>query len=331
MCGFFIGSRCLGMSEPCFIIAEAGVNHNGEVDLAEQLIEVAADAGADAVKFQTFKADKVVTAYAEKAAYQKKTTSASESQYDMIKRLELKAQDFKHLAKYAKSKNILFLSSPFDKASVDLLADLDVPAFKVASGEITNVDLLRHIARKGRPILLSTGMSTLGDIERALNLIQHSGTSDIILLHCTTNYPAQPAELNLRAIKTLKYAFALPVGFSDHSVGIAASIAAVALGACAIEKHITISKELPGPDHQASSEPAQFKEMVEAVRNVEQALGDGVKRPTRSEEETITVARRSIVAKADIPKGTVITEDMLEVKRPGTGISPQRFEDLKHE
>ena len=331
MCGFFIGSRRVGTNEPCFIIAEAGVNHNGDVHLAEQLIEVAADAGADAIKFQTFTADKVVTANADKAAYQKKTTSASESQYDMIKRLELSAQDFKHLATYAKNKNIVFLSSPFDKESVDFLDDLNVPAFKVASGEITNVDLLRYIARKGRPILLSTGMSSLGDIEQALNDVRQSGASDVMLLHCTTNYPAQPAELNLRAIDTLRHAFALPVGFSDHSVGITASIAAVVLGACVIEKHVTISRELPGPDHKASAEPAQFREMVEAIRYVEHALGDGVKRPTRSEEETKMVARRSIVAKADIPKGTVITEDMLDVKRPGTGIPPRRFEDMKYE
>jgi N-acetylneuraminate synthase len=311
-----------------FIIAEAGVNHNGDINLAKKLIGAAKDAGADAVKFQTFKAEKVVIKNAEKAEYQKETTGIGESQYDMIKKLELTEYDFKELAEYAKKKGILFLSSPFDKGSVDLLDGLDVPAFKIASGEITNFTLLKYIAKKEKPIILSTGMSTLGEVEDALNVIRSEGVEKVILLHCVSNYPARIEDVNLGAMETLKQAFKIPVGFSDHTLGITASIAAVALGACVIEKHFTLDRNLPGPDHKASLEPDELKEMIKGIRNVEKALGDGIKRPTKDEVAIKRVARRSIVARVDIHRGTIITEDMLDVKRPGMGIEPKYIERI---
>jgi N-acetylneuraminate synthase/N,N'-diacetyllegionaminate synthase len=307
-----------------FIIAEAGVNHNGDIKLAKKLINVAKDAGADAVKFQTFKAKDVVTQNAEKAEYQKETIGEG-SQYDMIKKLELTEEDFRELADYAKEKDILFLSSPFDTESVDLLDEMNVPAFKVASGEITNFPLLKHIAKKEKPIILSTGMATLGEVEEALNVIRNEGVKDVILLHCVSNYPAKIEDVNLRAMETLKQAFKIPVGFSDHTLGITVPIAAVASGACVIEKHFTLDRNLPGPDHKASLEPNELKELVKAIRDVERSLGDGLKRPTKTEEEIKKVARRSIVAKVDILKGTIIAEDMLDVKRPGTGIEPKHL------
>ena len=317
-----IADKIIGEGEPCFIIAEAGVNHNGDIELAKELIDAARNAGADAVKFQTFKAEKVVTQNAEKAEYQKETTEKG-SQYEMIKKLELTEEDFNDLADYAKKKNIVFLSSPFDKESVDLLDEINVPVFKVASGEITNFPLLTHIAKKGKPIILSTGMTTLGEVEEALNVIRSEGVEDIILLHCVSDYPAKMKDVNIRAMETLKHAFKLPVGFSDHTLGITVPIAAVALGACVVEKHFTLDKNLPGPDHKASLEPNELKEMVKAIRDVEKALGDGIKRPTENEDEVKRVVRRSIVARVDIPDGTIITGDMIEVKRPGTGIEPK--------
>ena len=317
-----IEDKLIGEEEPCFIIAEAGVNHNGSVELAKKQINAAKDARADAVKFQTFKAENVVIKNAQKAEYQKETTGEG-SQYEMIKSLELSKGNFRELADYAKKKDIMFLSSPFDKESVDLLDEMNVPAFKVASGEITNFPLLKHIANKGKPIILSTGMATLGEVEEALKIIRNEGVEDVILLHCVSNYPAKIEDVNLKAMETLKCAFKLPMGFSDHTSGITASIAAVALGACVIEKHFTLDRNLPGPDHKASLEPKELKNMVNSVREVERALGDGIKRPTQGEEEIKKVARRSIVARVDIPKGAIITEDMLDVKRPGTGIEPK--------
>ena len=319
-----IGSKLIGEGEPCFIIAEAGVNHKGSIELAKKMIDAAKDAGADAVKFQTFKAENVVIKNAEKAEYQK--TVKEESQYGMLKKLELREEDFRDLSNYAKEKDILFLSSPFDKESIDLLYELDIPAFKIGSGEITDFPLLRYIAKKGKPIILSTGMSTLGEVEEALNIIRSEGVEEVILLHCISNYPARIEDVNLRAMKTLKQAFQIPVGFSDHTLGITMSIAAVALGACVIEKHFTLDRNLPGPDHKASLEPDELKEMVKAIRDIEKALGDGIKKPTKEEEEIKKVARRSIVAKINIPEGTIITEDMLDVKRPGTGIEPKYME-----
>ena len=324
--GVKIGDRLVGRGQPCFIIAEAGVNHNGDINMAKKLIDVAKEAGADAVKFQTFKAEEVLTPGAEKAGYQKETTSPAESQFDMIKKLELSEKDFEDLFSYAREKEIVFLSSSFDKGSVDLLDRLGLPAFKIASGEINNFPFLKCIATKGKPIILSTGMSTLKEVEEALNAIRNEGIEEIILLHCVSCYPARIENTNLKAMETLRQAFELPVGLSDHSLGIIVPIAAVALGACVIEKHFTLDKNLPGPDHRASLEPGELKEMVRVIRDIEKALGDGVKRPVAEEEEVKKVARRSIVARVDIPEGIIITQDVLALRRPGTGIEPKNLD-----
>jgi N,N'-diacetyllegionaminate synthase len=318
-----IAGRLIGKGQPCFVIAEAGVNHNGDINMAKKLIDAVKEAGATAVKFQTFKAEHVVTREAGKAAYQIETTGNEESQFEMIKKLELSESDFRELFHYAHEKGIVFLSSPFDKDSVDLLDELGMPAFKIGSGEITNFPLLEYIARKGKPIILSTGMATLREVEEALQVIQDQGVKDIILLHCVTSYPAMAKDINLKAMETLSVAFNLPVGLSDHTVGITIPIAAVALGACVIEKHLTLDRKLPGPDHRASLEPEELRQMIEAIRDVENAMGDGIKRLTEKEEEIKKAARRSIVAKVDIPLGTTITEDMLDIKRPGTGMEPK--------
>ena len=323
-----LGKHNIGCGEPCFIIAEAGVNHNGDVNLAKRLIDIAKEAGADAVKFQTFEAEEVVTKSAQKAEYQKTATGAKESQFEMIKKLELTENDFEELFDYARAKEIIFLSSPFDKGSVDLLDRLGVPAFKVGSGEITNFPLLKHIAGKKKPVILSTGMSTLGEVEEALEVIRKEGSGEIILLHCVSCYPAKIEDMNLKAIETLKHAFKLPVGLSDHTIGITIPVAAVALGACVIEKHFTLDRNLPGPDHRASLEPEELKRMVQAIRDVEKALGDGTKRPAKEEEENKKVARRSIVAKVDIPKGAIITEEMLDIKRPGIGVEARYTDSI---
>lgn len=323
-----IEDKLVGDGEPVFIVAEAGVNHNGDVDLGKKLIDVAKDAETDAVKFQAFKAENVVTKYAEKARYQKETTGPNKSQYNMIKRLELKGEEFRELYNYAKKNNIIFLSSAFDKESVDLLHDLGVPAFKVPSGEITNFPLLRYIAEKKKPIILSTGMSTIGEIEEALEVIREKGVEDIVLLHCVTSYPAKIEDVNLRVIEALRRRFKLPVGFSDHTLGITIPIAAAALGAVLVEKHFTLDRTLPGPDHRASLEPDELRDMIRAIRDVEKALGDGIKKPTEDEERIKKVVRRSIVAKMRIPKGAVITEDMLDLKRPGVGIEPKYLNEI---
>ncbi|WP_338825218.1 N,N'-diacetyllegionaminic acid synthase [Moorella humiferrea] len=306
-----------------FIIAEAGINHNGDLQLARKLVDAAVEAGADAVKFQTFKAEEVVTPGAERAQYQKDNMpEKDESQLEMIKRLELSYAQFRELYAYCRQKGIIFLSSPFDQESIDFLAELGVPYFKISSGEITNYPFLRRIAGKKRPVILSTGMATLGEVEGALQVLREAGAKDITLLHCTTNYPALPEEVNLRAMLTMKQAFALPVGYSDHTMGIAVPIAAAALGAEVIEKHLTLDRNLPGPDHRASLEPGEFKEMVAAIRQVEKSLGDGIKRPAPGELAVMPAARRSLVAARDIAAGEIITESCLTAKRPGTGISP---------
>ncbi len=323
-----IGSKSIGDGEPCFIIAEAGVNHNGDIELAKKLVDIAVEAGTDAVKFQTFKAENVVTKNAPKADYQAKNTGSNESQHEMLKELELSEDEFKELYKYTKRRGIIFLSTPFDFESVDFLEELGVPAFKVSSADLTNLPFLKYIAEKRKPIILSTGMGTLGEIEEAINTIKNAGNEDIILLHCVTSYPAKFESLNLRAIQTLKEAFKLPVGFSDHSLGIYASIAAVALGAVVIEKHFTLDKNLPGPDHKASLNPEELKEMIEEIRIIEKALGDGIKRAAPEETEIRRVVRRSIVAKVDIPKGATITKDMITFKRPETGLSPKYYKEI---
>jgi len=323
-----IANRLIGEGEPCFIIAEAGVNHNGDINLAKKLIHVAKDAGADAVKFQSFKAENVVTKKAPKAKYQEQTTGFAESQYEMIKKLELSAGSFEELVLHTRKDGIIFLSTPFDNESVDLLDGLGVRAFKIASGEITNFPLIRYIAKKGKPVILSTGMSTLGEINEALQVIQSEGIKDIVLLHCVTAYPAKVEDVNLNAMETLRCEFKLPVGLSDHTIGITMPIAAVALSACVIEKHFTLDKNLPGPDHRASLEPEELKHMVQAIRDVEKALGGGIKRPTKEERENKKAARRSIVARVDIPEGAIIAGEMLAIKRPGIGIEPKHVERI---
>jgi len=306
-----------------FIIAEAGVNHNGSVDLALKLIDSAKASGADAVKFQTFQADKLATRSAHKAAYQERTTASEESQFEMLERLELDTDTHKRLTEYCRQVGIQFLSSPFDAESADLLAEMDIPLFKIPSGEITNLPFLDHVARKGRPIILSTGMSTLGEIEEALTVLRAAGNRQITLLHCVTEYPAPYAETNLRAMNTLRVAFGLPVGYSDHTRGIEISIAAAALGAEVIEKHFTIDRSLPGPDHAASLEPDELKQMVASIRHVEAALGDGIKAPARCELPNISVARKSVVAARSLIAGQRLTSEDLDIKRPGNGIAPR--------
>ncbi len=311
-----------------FIIAEAGVNHNGHLDLAYQLIDVAKDAGADAVKFQTFKAENVVSRLADKAKYQKKTTGSNESQLEMIKKLEISFEDFVKLKKYCDKKEIMFLSTPFDHQSIDFLYNL-VDIYKIPSGEIINYPYLKHIAAKNKPLIMSTGMASLGEVEEAINTIRSvNSKAQISLLHCTTNYPTPYEEINLKAMQTLEAAFKLPVGYSDHTLGIEVPVAAVAMGARIIEKHFTLDKKLPGPDHRASLEPDELKGMVKAIRNIEMALGDGIKKPNKSEIEIMKVARKSIVASKSVKKGEMFTKTNITVKRPGTGISPMRWNEV---
>ena len=317
-----IAGREVGPGFPCFIIAEAGVNHNGSLEMARQLIDVAAQAGADAVKFQTFKAEKVISPQAPKAAYQLQTTDAGESQLDMVKRLELPFDAFRDLYDYCQAKDILFMSTPFDEESADFLADLGVDVFKIPSGEITNLPFLAHIARKGKPMIVSTGMSYLGEVEAAVRTIEEAGNHDFVLLHCVSNYPADPVDVNLRAMRTLATAFGVPVGYSDHTLGIGVAIAAVALDACVIEKHFTLDRGLPGPDHRASLELGELTVLVQGIRTVEAALGHGRKEPAASEANTTAVARKSLVAARDIPAGAVLTKEMIAIKRPGTGLLP---------
>jgi N-acetylneuraminate synthase/N,N'-diacetyllegionaminate synthase len=310
-------------TKKCLIIAEAGVNHNGSLELAKKLIDAAAEAGADAVKFQTFKSEDLVSINAPKAKYQKLTTDATESQFEMIKKLELPIQDHKELVAYAKKKKIMFLSTPFDEGSVDLLIELGVPIIKIGSGEITNHPFLRYISGKGLPVILSTGMSTLEEVAEAVSVIRKTGCKDLTLLHCTSNYPARVEDCNLLAMKTMADEFNLPVGYSDHTAGIVVPIAAAALGSCVIEKHFTLDKKLVGPDHKASLEPDELEEMVKSIRKVESALGSPVKAPVDAEFEVRNIARRSIFAKVDIPKGSIIMENMLTFKRPGIGLPPK--------
>ncbi|WP_085992726.1 N-acetylneuraminate synthase [Oceanobacillus senegalensis] len=311
-----------------FIIAEAGVNHNGSLKLAKKLVDEASKAGADAVKFQTFKTNQVLTKYAEKADYQKENTDKVENQYQMVKKLELNNKEHQELIEYCKTKNILFLSSPFDLDSIDLLSKLGLKIFKIPSGEINNVPYLRKIGQLGMKVILSTGMATMGEIEFALKILRDEGTTDITVLHCNTEYPTPMEDVNLTAMNTIKNGFKVEVGYSDHTLGIEIPVAAVSLGAKIIEKHFTLDKNMDGPDHQSSLEPFEFRSMVMAVRNIEKALGDGVKRPSKSEVKNIKIARKSIVANTKINKGERFTEDNLDIKRPGDGISPVFWDTL---
>jgi len=317
-----IAGRRIGPGEPCFLVAEAGVNHNGDLALANQLIEAAAAAGADAVKFQTFRGERLVSPAARKAAYQTAATGAQGSQLDMLRRLELPPEAFGDLKRRCDALGMVFLSTPFDEASADLLEALGIAAFKIPSGEVTNLSLLDHVGRKGRPVILSTGMSTLEEVRAAVDTLRAAGAQGVVVLHCVSSYPADPADANLRAMATLAAAFHAPVGYSDHTPGIEVALAAAALGACVIEKHVTLDRTLPGPDHRASLEPAGFAALVRGVRLVESALGDGRKRPMPSEADTAAAARRSLVAARDVPAGARLTDEALAVLRPGTGLSP---------
>ncbi|MCT7648038.1 N-acetylneuraminate synthase [Aliarcobacter butzleri] len=313
-----------------FIIAEAGVNHNGSIDLAKKLIDVASESGVDAVKFQTFKAENLVSKNAQKADYQKQTTDKNESQFDMIKKLELDIDTHKELIAYCKTKNIMFLSTPFDHDSIDLLSDLGLEMFKIPSGEITNLPYLRHIGRLNKKVILSTGMADIGEIEDALDVLIAAGTKkeNITVLHANTMYPTPMEDVNLKAMVTIGNTFDVAFGYSDHTLGIEVDIAAVAMGACCIEKHFTLDKTMEGPDHNASLEPDELKAMVKAIRNIELALGSCVKKPSKSEIPNIQIARKSIVAKMDIKKGELLFEDNLTIKRPGNGINPMRWDEI---
>lgn len=318
------------MIKRTLIIAEAGVNHNGDLGLAKKLIDAASQAGADLVKFQTFNASRQVTRVAKKADYQTQTTDGKESQHDMLQRLELTEAMHHELIAHCATCNIGFFSTGFDIESIDLLLGLGQDHFKIPSGEITNMPYLRHIGQLGKNTILSTGMATLGDIEAAIDVLERAGTprANITVLHCTTEYPTPMAEVNLRAMQSIQAAFGVAVGYSDHTQGIEVAIAAVAMGATVIEKHFTLDRNLPGPDHQASLEPAELKAMVAAIRNIETALGDGIKRLTPSEARNKHAARKSLVTSQAVKAGEVFNAQNITAKRPGIGISPMRWDEV---
>lgn len=323
-----IAGRAIGPGHPCFVIAEVGVNHNGDLEIARDLVRAAKECGADCVKFQTFRAEAIATRRAPKATYQLETTDTSESQFEMLKKLELTPSDHEEVIDLCRRFDLTFLSTPYGLADAVLLDRLGVAAFKVASGQIVELDFLEALASMGKPILLSTGMATFEEVARAVTAIRARGNSRMILLQCTTSYPAPPAGANLRAMRTMATAFDVHVGYSDHTPGIAVAIAAVALGALVIEKHLTLDRDMAGPDHRSSVTPTEFAALVRAIREVESALGDGVKRPNECERENIPGMRRSIVAESDIPAGTRIERHMLTYKRPGTGIPPSRLAEV---
>lgn len=318
------------MSPRTLIIAEAGVNHNGDMDVAYKLIDEAVAIGADVIKFQSFTADAIVTRSANKAEYQSSSPQDCENQYEMLKRLEISESDHYDLKDYCNKKNIIFLSTAFDLKSAELLKQLGLELFKIPSGEITNLPYLRFIGSLNRKVILSTGLSTLSEVGDALNILTSAGTTkeNIHVLHCTSEYPAPKEEVNLKAMLTIRDTFNIGFGYSDHTQGIEVAVAAVALGAQIIEKHFTLDKSLPGPDHSASLEPLEFKAMVEAIRNIELALGDGVKDVSASELKNKNVVRKSIVASKDVKKGDFFSQENLTVKRPGTGISPMRWDEV---
>lgn len=311
-----------------WIIAEAGVNHNGDLDTARRLVDVAVGAGADAVKFQTFTADKLATRDADKADYQKETTESDESQFEMLRRLELSEKHHRQLVEHCEEQDITFLSTPFDKDSADFLETLDVRLFKIGSGDLTNIPLIKHVARKGRPLIVSTGMSDLSEVEAAVQAVEETGNQQLYLLHCVSEYPTEPSDVHLRSMNTLKTAFGYPVGFSDHTLGIEIPLAATALGAEVIEKHFTLDRSLPGPDHRASLEPDELEALVSGIRKVRQALGNPRKSPTEGEREVARVVRKSIVATTDIEEGQRITEEMIGIRRPGTGLKPAMLDQV---
>ena len=318
------------MSRKTLIIAEAGVNHNGDLELAKQIVKAAANAGADLVKFQTFTAERLAIDSAPKADYQNQTTDQKQSQFAMLRQLELTAEMHEQLIVYCSKQGIGFFSTGFDLQSVDYLASLGADRFKIPSGEITNLPYLRHVGAFGKPLILSTGMATLGEIEAALAACEIAGTprSRITVLHCNTEYPTPMQDVNLRAMCSIRDAFGVAVGYSDHTLGIEVPIAAVALGATVIEKHLTLDRNLAGPDHKASLEPDEFAAMVRAIRNIEQAMGDGIKRPSPSEAKNKPIARKSLVAARSIKAGERFTPENLTSKRPGTGVSPMRWDEV---
>lgn len=323
-----IAHKPVGAGAPCFIIAEAGVNHNGDPAIARQLILAAAEAGADAVKFQTFRAEKLVTASAKMASYQIANTGKERSQFEMLKALELPYDAHAELQAYANSLGLIFMSTPFDEEAIDFLAGLSVPVFKVGSGDLTNLPYLRHMAAKGIPMILSTGMATLEEAREAVETVTAAGNAQLIVLHCTTNYPCPPEEVNLRAMQTLAQTLGTIPGYSDHTNGIETSILAVAAGACVIEKHYTLDRNMEGPDHKASLEPGELKAMIAQIRAVEQLLGNGRKEPFTSEQAIKAAARKSVVTARAIPQGSIVTADMLCIKRPGTGLHPRTLDQL---
>lgn len=311
-----------------FIIAEAGVNHNGRLELAKKLIDKAKDAGVDCVKFQTFISKNMVSKNAVKAEYQKQQNGEEESQHDMLKKLELSFNDFIEINKYCESKDIEFMSTAFDFESIDFLDSIGMGTWKIPSGDITNLPYLMKIANLNKPVIISTGMSTMDDIRSAVDVLKDNGVGELTVLHCTTEYPTLFNDVNLKAMITIKDEFDVQVGYSDHTKGIEVAIAAVALGAKVIEKHFTLDRRMEGPDHKASLEPDELKLMVDSIRNIESALGDGIKQPAESEKKNIAVARKSIIAKKNIKVSEIFTEDNLTIKRPGDGISPMRWFDI---
>lgn len=320
--------RSIGSGFPCFIIAEAGVNHNGNLELAHQMIDAAAISGADAIKFQTFQAEKLVTGDAKKASYQEQTTGSGESQLEMLRKLELPLSGYGELISHCQKKNILFLSTPFDEGSADFLIKTGMPVLKIPSGEITNLPFLRFLSLKKLPMIVSTGMATLGEIESAVQLIRGVGSDEFVLLHCVTNYPTPPEEVNLRVMNLLYHAFDVPVGYSDHTNGTEVALAAAALGACVIEKHFTLDRNMEGPDHQASLNADELTAMVRGIRVIETALGNGIKMPSATEKETAAVIRRSLIAACDIPIGAELSLEMVVIKRPGSGLPPAMLSQL---
>ncbi len=311
-----------------FIIAEAGVNHNGDLEIAKKLVDAAATAGVDAVKFQTFKTENIVCKNAQKAEYQKAATGEEQSQFQMLKKLELTEEMHEKLIAYCKEKGILFLSTPFDLDSIDYLVQMGIEIMKVPSGEITNFPYLRKIAKTGKKVIMSTGMSDIEEVKAAIAVLSEYGSKDISVLHCNTEYPTPFADVNLKAMLTLQKELNVEIGYSDHTLGIEIPVAAVAMGASIIEKHFTLDKTMEGPDHKASLEPDELAAMVKAIRNVEAALGTGDKTPSRSEQKNIAIARKSIVAKRNIQKGEILSDENLTAKRPGSGISPMKWNDV---
>lgn len=325
---FSISGREIGPDQPCYVIAEAGVNHNGDLELAKRLIDAAVEAGADAVKFQTFAAARLVTPDAAQAEYQAHNTGIEETQQEMLERLELNRQQHVELIAHCDARGIQFLSSPFDEEAADLLESLDVPAFKIPSGELTNHPYLAHIASKNLPMIVSSGMASEQEIGAALGAIRAAGDPPLVLLQCTTNYPAAPETVNLRAMATLADHFELPVGFSDHTEGIAIPLAAVALGAVIVEKHFTLDRSMPGPDHKASLEPDELKELVDGIRRVEAALGSGVKQPADVEREIAKVIRKGLVLTTDLKQGEVLSQEHLVARRPAEGLPPSALPEV---